>query len=252
MKEEVSLFQEISTNAWPAMNLSFLNGWIVRLGDGYTRRANSVLPLRYSGKNIDEDIKVIEELYKKNNLPSVFQIPDYCEPNDLKKILLKLNYQEIDESILMALEISKLKEIPINDSFSFTLEINFSEKFFSNFGRLTNRPSSLVLKNLNIIKRILFNKAFAIAYREDEIVGLCLGVLEREYIGIYDMIVSSNYRRQGIGQALLNKLILWGKNNGAKTIYLQVQGDNSGAIALYKKIGLTDRYHYRYLVKKFE
>ncbi|HUU78648.1 MAG TPA: GNAT family N-acetyltransferase [candidate division Zixibacteria bacterium] len=252
MKEEVTLFQEISTNAWPAMNLSFLNGWIIRLGDGYTRRANSVLPLRYSGKNIDKDIKVVEDFYKKYNLPSVFQIPDYCEPNNLKKILLKLDYQEIDESILMASEISILKEIPINDLFSYTLEIDFSEKFFSNFGRLTNRSSSLILKNQNIIKRILFSKAFAIACKQNEVIGLCLGVLEREHIGIYDMFVSPEYRRQGIGKALLNELILWGKNNGATTAYLQVQGDNSGAIALYKKIGLTDRYHYRYLVKKFE
>lgn len=252
MKEEVTLFQEISTNAWPAMNSIFLNGWIVRLGDGYTRRANSVLPLRYFGKKIDDDIKIIEKLYNQNNLPSVFQIPDYCEPRNLKEILLKLNYHEVDESILMASEISKLKEIPINDSFSYSLEIDFSEKFFSNFSRLTNRPTSITLKNQNIIKRIQFNKAFAFASNQEEIVGICLGVLEREYIGIYDMIVSPEYRRQGIGQALLSKLILWGKNNGASTAYLQVQGDNSGAIALYKKIGLTDRYHYRYLIKKLE
>ncbi len=32
-------------NAWPALSRIFLDGWVVGLSEGYTRRANSVNPL---------------------------------------------------------------------------------------------------------------------------------------------------------------------------------------------------------------
>lgn len=249
MKEDVLLFQEISANAWPALNFIFLNGWVVRLGDGYTRRANSVMPINYTGENVESDILTVEELYSLFNLPVVFQIPDYSAPTNLKKLLLERNYEEFDESLLMAEEISKLNPIEINDSFSYSLEIGSSEEWFSEFQKLTGRSDEAKIKNQKIIGRIPFPKAFLFARDGEEIIGLCLAVLEREYVGVYDMIVSSDYRRQGIGQSILAHLVEWGKKNGATTCYLQVQGDNAGAISLYKKIGLRDRYHYRYLIK---
>ena len=249
MKEDVLLFQEISANAWPALNFIFLNGWVVRLGDGYTRRANSVMPINYTGENVESDILTVEELYSLFNLPVVFQIPDYSAPTNLKKLLLERDYVEFDESLLMAEEIPKLSPIEINESFSYEIETGSSEEWFSEFQKLTNRSDEAKLKNQKIIDRIPFQKAFLIARDGQKVVGLCLGVLEREYIGIYDMIVSSDHRRLGIGQSILAHLIEWGKKNGATTCYLQVQGDNSGAISLYKKIGLKDKYHYRYLIK---
>ena len=252
MKEEVILFQEISANAWPAMNFVFLNGWVVRIGDGYTRRANSVMPIKYFGQDVEKDISTVEELYYGSDLPSVFQIPDYCDPANLKKILLSKGYEEFDESLLMSEKIDKLKTIEINNEYQYNIDEGASEDWFSEFQKLTKRSDEAKIKNQSIIGRIPFKKGFIFARKDDKIVGLCLAVLERDYVGVYDMIVSSDFRRKGIAKSILAKLIEWGKNNGAKTCYLQVQGDNSGAIALYKKIGLIDRYHYRYLMKKRE
>ncbi|MFW9921862.1 MAG: GNAT family N-acetyltransferase [Candidatus Thorarchaeota archaeon] len=246
---EVIQFQEISSNAWPAMNFILLNGWTIRVGDGYTRRANSVLPVKYCGTDIHMDILSVENLYQKFNLPSIFQIPDYCEPTNLKQLLLDRGYEEHDESLLMSQEISHLYSIEENNSYEYSIDVGSSDEWFINFGRLTNRTHDKMIKNQNIVNRIPFQKAFAFARNDNEIVGLGLGVLERNFIGIYDMIVSSDYRRQGIGQSLIFYLIEWGKSHGATIAYLQVQGDNSGAIALYKKIGFIDRYHYRYLIK---
>ncbi|MBY9001315.1 MAG: hypothetical protein KGD64_10395 [Candidatus Heimdallarchaeota archaeon] len=79
MKDRVSHLQELSNNSWPAKNILLLNGWIIRISEGVTNRANSVLPLRYSGTNVHEDIKEVENIYSSNNLPVIFQVPDYYE-----------------------------------------------------------------------------------------------------------------------------------------------------------------------------
>ena len=37
--------EEVAMNAWPSLQQMLFDGWIVRLAQGYTKRANSVNPL---------------------------------------------------------------------------------------------------------------------------------------------------------------------------------------------------------------
>ena len=101
MEAEVLLYQELLANAWPAKTIIFQNGWILRLSEGVTRRVNSVLPIRYIGDNLLDDISVVERIYRERDMPVIFQVPDYSEPPNLKETLLSLGYESIDETLVM-------------------------------------------------------------------------------------------------------------------------------------------------------
>jgi GNAT superfamily N-acetyltransferase len=92
-------------------------------------------------------------------------------------------------------------------------------------------------------------KAFCYSTLDNQIVAVGLAIIEIGYLGLYDLVVHLNYRRQGIAQSLIARMLQWGEWNSVKHVYLTAQGDNFGAIALYNKIGLRDRYHYRYLAR---
>ena len=64
--KEVKRFQEFLMNAWPAEQYYFLNGWILRFTKGVTYRANSVIPINYTGNSafFENDIKMVENAYK--------------------------------------------------------------------------------------------------------------------------------------------------------------------------------------------
>ena len=41
----IRLLEELSLSALPALETTFLDGWVLRLSDNFTRRANSINPL---------------------------------------------------------------------------------------------------------------------------------------------------------------------------------------------------------------
>ena len=55
-----------------------------------------------------------------------------------------------------------------------------------------------------------------------------------------DCIVRPEYRRKGIGKALLEYVIAQARAEGALRVMLLTDGDNARAQALYREIGFTD------------
>lgn len=57
---------------------------------------------------------------------------------------------------------------------------------------------------------------------------------------IYNIAVSSDYRRQGIGDMLLSELLKTAGDFGVNTVFLDVRESNLPARNLYKKYGFYD------------
>jgi ribosomal protein S18 acetylase RimI-like enzyme len=74
-------------------------------------------------------------------------------------------------------------------------------------------------------------------------------VLDRDLIGIFDLVTSPAHRRRGYGAALVASLLEWGFAHGARTAYLQVVKSNAAASALYRKLGFTEAYQYWYRIR---
>lgn len=76
-----------------------------------------------------------------------------------------------------------------------------------------------------------------VAINGDEIAGYCYTSVMYDESEIYDIAVSSNYRKKGIGQLLMEEAISFAKEKGAEKMFLEVASKNSSAQALYKKNG---------------
>lgn len=73
--------------------------------------------------------------------------------------------------------------------------------------------------------------------RQTTMIACGLGVIESNYVGLYDIRVRDTYRRQGLATQLCREIMQVGKSQGAKEAYLQVMAMNSNAISLYEKLG---------------
>jgi GNAT superfamily N-acetyltransferase len=95
----------------------------------------------------------------------------------------------------------------------------------------------------NVLKSVEFyikTGFISIAEINEEIVGVLVFKTELYWEGPViipvDLAVKKDYRRQGIGTALLKNLELHAKNNGFKKILFKTN-KNSLAVELYKKLG---------------
>ena len=95
-----------------------------------------------------------------------------------------------------------------------------------------DRPSRMErwTSNLALAKAVMF-----VAEAGEDIVGSAS--LEQRGPLDLGMMVANEWRRRGVGRALLKACIDWARESGAYKITLQVWPHNEGAIALYEKFG---------------
>ena len=80
-----------------------------------------------------------------------------------------------------------------------------------------------------------------LGYEEDDtLVGFIGCSLMFETLAINNFSVLSSYKRQGIGEKLLQSLLAHGKEKGVENFILEVRVSNEAAIALYKKYGFIE------------
>ena len=70
---------------------------------------------------------------------------------------------------------------------------------------------------------------------------------EADLVGLYDVFTAPAARGHGLARQLCSWLLARAAEQGARHAYLQVEGDNAAARAVYHRLGFADAYacHYR-------
>ena len=98
------------------------------------------------------------------------------------------------------------------------------------------------LKDLKDARKRLSSSKSATFFAEVE--GKVAGFISGWYFkglkfkeGVFDVYVSDGFRGQGVGSALIKKMIYWFKGKGCKVVDLYVYPQNVGAKKLYGRLG---------------
>jgi len=83
----IRTLEELSMNAWPALQTMLYGGWVLRFANGYTRRANSINPIYPSTRGVEKKIAACEEIYRGRNLRVVYKMTRAVFPENLDAIL---------------------------------------------------------------------------------------------------------------------------------------------------------------------
>lgn len=247
----ITKLEELSLNAFPALQTFLYDGWILRFSNGYSRRANSIQtfglsqPLRAPQQALAEKIAYCEKMYHARNLPVVFKMTRAAQPAQLDAELETRGYQFEADTIVQTCALDSFGAARKN---TVCISETWSEEWFTEFARMSNfgAKQSATLKQM--LQMIVPQTGFAMLRDGTGVCACGLGVRQENYLGLFDIVVDRNVRRRGYGKQIVTQLMVWGKHNGAQLAYLQVIANNIPALCLYEQLGFVEHYPYWYRV----
>ncbi|CAH0129725.1 hypothetical protein SRABI96_00203 [Peribacillus sp. Bi96] len=246
----IQKIEKLSMNALPALQTQIYDGWVLRFADGYTKRANSINPIYSSNEDLKKKIMNCEQVYFERNDRAVYKMTHQAKPINLESVLEESGYVLEGTTSVQILELVET-EAP-NESNVMKYD-HLHDDWFHDFCLLShvNDNDQTHLKKMfeNIIPKTCF---MLLTDDGGTVAAGGLGVLEDEYIGLYNIFTHENFRNRGYGAKLIRNLLHWGKENGAKNAYLQVIETNAPALCLYGKLGFEEKYTYWYRTKRKE
>ena len=230
-------------NAWPSLETILYDGWALRFAAGYTRRANSVHPLYPSLDDDEEKARLCLRLYRDRGLPAVFKLTPAATIDGL---LGRLGYvAEADSLVLM----KDLGESPLPSRTDVELLPQVTSGWVAAYCMLERSARRHFSTIMQMTSRLATSAGFLVLREEGEVVGMGMGVVEQDYLGLFSLVTRQSKRNQGIGRDATLHILAWGQRQGAKHAYLQVQQDNEPALSLYRTLGFEPVYGYHYRVR---
>lgn len=237
--------EEVSLNAWPALQHLLFDGWILRFSNGYTKRANSINPLFDSHLDAAKKVAICERLYAEKELPPIFRLTPFASPLDLGQVLERRHYKRVDQTHVQHLN---LRGQAIVGESSLELHDETLDSWLDVFCQLSGVPVAQHQTHKEILQTVPSGRLLAVLADSGTIVACGLGVLENDYFGLFDLVTDSQQRNKGYGAKLVSGMLMWAQEHGAAHAYLQVMNSNFPARHLYAKLGFQEVYQCWYRV----
>jgi ribosomal protein S18 acetylase RimI-like enzyme len=230
-------------NAWPSFSYELFDGWLLRLAKGYSKRANSGSPLMQGARLDDQLLDHMKAQFIAANVRPTFRLTGLEAP-ETDAILERAGFIEIEPTIVLTAPVGS--ECEADEEV--VIEPHISKGWAKEAARAYGATRADDATLFEIISRIRQATGFATLSLDQKPVAWGLGVYERGYVGLYDIVVAPDLRGIGLGRRVVSSLMAWGCQQGASHAYLQVLESNEVARALYADIGFTTAYRYRHRV----
>lgn len=247
MEITIKQIEDMSLNAWPSHKMELYDGWILRFSYFYTHRTNSVEQFGTSTLPWCEKIPYCENVYRRLGTPAIFKISPLVS-QDFDYVLENRGYRTEHTTDVMTVDLKDASlSAPYDDvSFIDTIPSQWIESLFDLKGT-TNPIHRTVVPSM--YRAIPKETICASIVHNGKIVATGLGILDREYIGIYAIHVREDFRHRGYARQICTGLLREGMNKGAEKAYLQVVQGNTPAHELYESLGFRHFYTYWFRVQ---
>ncbi|MGW2557771.1 GNAT family N-acetyltransferase [Streptomyces sp. NPDC001514] len=233
----------VSARAWQPVESEPLGEWVLRAASGFTRRANSVLPLGDPGMPLDDALTRVRTWYADRDLPAYIQTATGAEGTQ-ERLCAELEQRGWEREVTAELRTGGLAAVGDLDAEVSRVRLGRSvdEAWLRRYQR-TGVPGPHVLKVLSSGPSVWF----ATVPGEGDTpaaIGRC--VVDGRWAGFMAVEVAPEYRRQGLATAVMAALARRALEEGASAAWLQVETDNGGARALYEGMGFAIHHLYHH------
>ncbi|MFK0043065.1 GNAT family N-acetyltransferase [Streptomyces sp. NPDC090741] len=229
----------VGARAWQPLESEPLGEWTLRAAGGFTRRANSVLPLGDPGLPLDEALARVTAWYAERELPAYVQTATGAVGTQ-ELLGAELERRGWVNEVSAEVRIAALAPIADVDTGAAASEVRLTrapdEEWLGMYGRV---------KDPEVARRVL---AAGPSVWFATLPGRAIGrlVVDGRWAGFAAVEVDPEHRRGGLGTVVMAVLARRALEEGASAAWLQVEADNAGALALYDGLGFAAHHAYHH------
>mgnify|MGYP000922526429 CR=1 FL=1 len=227
---------------WPSFSTMMVDGWAVRLGGGYSGRANSASALQIGATLTSTQLEDIEVHYREAGLPSTVRITPLAAPQMLE-LLNGRGYVTVADSLT---QIADLIQQP--SATNVLLGEKADEPWLNGVCRSQSGAKRFPEKLHAIVSRIQVPHRFATLVMDGQPCAFGLGAIDGDWAELGCIMVDADKRGTGCGRAIVTSLMAWAQAVGAGHAFLQVDEKNAPALKLYERLGFRTLYPYKTLM----
>ncbi|WP_097982684.1 GNAT family N-acetyltransferase [Streptomyces sp. f150] len=233
----------VTARAWQPVESEALGDWRLRAAGGFTRRANSVLPLGDPGLPLGEAFGRVRRWYEERGLPAYVQTATGAEGT---QELLCAELEEHGWRREVSAEVRIAALAPVGDREAEVSAVRLTREpdaaWLARYQRFST-PGPHVLRVLGSGPSVWFATVPGSGDAPDAI-GRC--VVDGRWAGFMAVEVAPEQRRRGLATTVMTALARRALDEGASAAWLQVEEDNEGARALYDGMGFAGHHRYHH------
>ncbi|MCF3170571.1 MULTISPECIES: GNAT family N-acetyltransferase [Streptomyces] len=235
----------VTARAWQPVESEPLGDWRLRAAGGFTRRANSALPLGDPGLPAGEALDRVRAWYAERGLPPYVQTATGAAGTQ-ELLCAELERHGWRREVTAQVRIAALA--PVGDGAADVAAVRLTRApdaaWLARYQRFST-PGPHVLRVLESGPSVWFATVAGDGDAPDAI-GRC--VVDGRWAGFMAVEVAPEQRRRGLATAVMTALARRALDEGASAAWLQVEEENEGARALYDGMGFAlhhSYHHYR-------
>lgn len=247
-RRDVRALEAAAALGWQALETAQLGGWLLRASGGFTRRANSCLPLSGPGVPLRDAVDEVALWYDARGLAPAFQVPGLLA-RELDEHLDTRGWPPADEDVLVMTATAAPVGAAVRPGFAEVVvspvpDAAWLAAYHYRGGTVPAHAREMLVR-ADVV-------GFASVDLARERMAIARGAVTdapdgRRWLGVTAVEVDPRARRRGLGSHVMAGLVRWALGHGATDVYLQVSEHNIAAQAAYERLGFTEhhRYHYR-------
>ncbi|WP_411102048.1 GNAT family N-acetyltransferase [Streptomyces sp. cmx-4-9] len=229
----------VAARSWQPLESEPLGEWTLRAAAGFTRRANSVLPLGDPGVPLDDALARVTSWYAQRGLPAYVQAATGAAGTQ-ELLCAELDRRGWTPEVSAEVRIGALAPVADVDApaaGAVALARIPDEEWLGRYGKVTDP---------DLARRMLVEgpSVWFAALPGGRAVGRC--VVDGRWAGFSAVTVDPVHRREGLATAVMAALAGKALEEGASAAWLQVETDNAAARALYDGLGFATHHTYHH------
>ncbi|WP_328423788.1 GNAT family N-acetyltransferase [Streptomyces sp. NBC_00443] len=232
----------VAARAWRPVVSERLGEWELRTASGFTRRANSVLPLGDPGIPLPDALDVVRRWYGDRGLPAYVQTATGAEGTQ-ELLCAELERLGWVREVSAEMWIGALAPVTDRDEGAgVVLAREADEAWLARYQR--KGVSEVALRVLGSGPSVWFATVPSAEGGAPAAIGRC--VVDGRWAGFAAVEVDPTLRRQGLATRVMAALARQALDEGASAAWLQVEAENVGAREMYAGMGFAAHHAYHH------